>query len=397
MPDLITGATKVSDPLQAGLVLSMEALTAELDPNSMKFETILRKISSVESVGRMLHSWREHRQIAMSTVVTAAAAANATSITVANPGIGFRDMLVACPATGEVFAMDEDIGGTAVATAIKVRRKDAATGTGIATAIPVGSVLVFLMEAHAEGEDIPPAYATKETEISTYIQQFDETISITDIADSEETYGPGELAKQRKRKYVEHMKRFALSLYLGKSFRETASASGARRHGMAGLDEYLSSRAIDASAIPGGFTMRTFGTWVRPTTEYAASAANKFALVGQNAILHISSFPENSVRTVAGEQSKWGVSVKSLHTPFCEVDLVYDQNLTQGNGLADRMYVLDGSAGILKQIQLNGRPWQVKQNIQNSTDIHNIKDAMTGTRGFVLKLPELHQMVEGIN
>jgi len=397
MPEIITGATKVTDTLQSGLVLSMEAVAAELDPQANIFETITRKIGGVQSVGRLLHSWCEHRMIAMSTTTTAAAAVNATSIQVAVPNIGFRDMLVACPATGEVFAMDEDVGGTAVAGAIKVRRKTAATGTGISTAIPNGSVLVFLLESHAEGEDIPPAYATKETEVSTYVQQFDETIKVTDIADKEETYGPGELAKQRRRKYLEHMKRFNLNLYLGSSFREVASAGGLRRHGMAGLEEYLSPTAIDASGIVGGFTMRTFGTWIRPTKQYGASSTSKLGIMGQNAILHISSFPENYVRTVPGEQAKWGVSVKSLHTPFGMVDLVYDQLLTQEHGLADRMYILDESPGCLYQIQLNGMPWVVKQNVQNSNDIHNIQDAMTGTRGFVLKLPELHKMVEGIN
>lgn len=398
MTDIISGATKVSDINQAQLVISMEPMAKELDANSFIFEHLLRTIGKgVKSVGRMLHQWREDRLMGVSTVTTAAASANATSIQVASAALGRRDMLVHCPATNETFAMDEDVGGTAVAGSIKVRRKTTATGTGIVTAIPAGSVLLFLNESHAEGEEIPPAFATTEDDFSTYIQQMDETLKMTDIAKNEEAYGQDVLAKLRRKKYTEFMKRFSLTLYTSQAFRETLSASGARRHGMSGLIEYLHPRAIDASGIPGGFTMRTLGTWIRPTKAHSASSASKVGIVGQNAILHISSFPENSVRTVPGEQSVWGVSVKKLHTPFGELDIAYDLILSQEYGLADRMFILDPDPDCIGMIQLNGLPLTIRTNVQDSRDIHNIEDVVSGTRGLVLKLPELHQEIIGIN
>lgn len=398
MPEIITDAIKVSDVNQAQLVISMEPMAKALDPNSFIFEHILRSIGGgVQNVGRMKHEWREYRLMSVSTVTTAAATAGATSIAVSTPALGQRDMLVYCPASNEVFAMDEDVGGTAAANAIKVRKKDAATGTGIVNAIPNGSVLLFLNESHAEGEDIPPAFATKEENFETYLQQMDETIQITDIANNEMQYGEDELTKQRRKKYTEFMKRHSLSLYTGQAFRETASASGRRRHGMSGLIEYLHSRAIDASGIPGGFTMRTFGTWIRPTKAHGSSSSMKLGIAGQNATLHIGSFPENYVRTVPGEQSTWGVSVKKLHTPFGECDIAYDLLLSQEYGLADRMFILDPDPDCISLKQLQGLPLVVKTNIQNRSDVHNIKDVVTGTRGLVLKLPELHQEIYGIN
>lgn len=398
MTEIISGATKVSDINQAQLVISMEAAAKELDTNSFIFEHILRTIGNgVKSVGRMEHKWREDRLMGVSTVTTAAASAGDTTISVAAPNLGRRDMLVYCPATNEVFAMDEDIGGTAAAGKITVRKKTTATGTGIVNAIPAGSVLLFLNEAHAEGEDIPPAFATTQEDFSTYIQQMDYTLKITDIAKSEEEYGPDKLGLLRRKKYTEFMKRFALGLYTSQSFREVLSASGARRHGMAGLIEYLHPRAIDASGIPGGFTMRTFAEWLRPTFSYGASSAKKIGIMGQNAALHIGSFPENYVRTEPGMQDKWGTSIKTLHTTFGECDIAYDLNLSQQNGLADRMFILDPDPECIGMIQLNGLPLTVRTNIQNTRDIHNIEDAITGTRGLVLKLPELHQEIIGIN
>jgi hypothetical protein len=396
MPTIISGTTKVSDINQAQLKLSMEDVAAELDPRSFIFETILRKIANgVRSVGRMNHQWRERRLLACTTVTTAVAAANATTITVANPALGRRDMLVACPATGEAFLMAEDVGGVAAAGKITVVNK-AGTG-GITTEIPAGSTLLFLIESHAEGEAIPPAWASQEEDFATYIQQFDETIQVTDIADNEETYGPKELAIQRRQKYIEFMRRFCLTLYHGNKFRETTTAGGARRHGMAGLVEYLSPRAINMSGVPGGFTMKTLGELIRPCKSHGASSMKKLMIAGQNAIAAINAFPENYVRTTPGEQSKWGVTVKELHTNFGDIDVVYDQLLSQEYGLADRAFIIDPNPDYIYMAQLQGLPMQVKTNIQDSTDIHNIKDVITGTRGLVLKLPELHQMITGIN
>jgi len=396
MATIISGATKVSDINQAQLRLSMEEVAAELDPNSFVFEKILRTIGKgVRSVGRMNHQWRERRLLACTTVTTADAAVAATTISVAQANLGRRDMLVACPSTGETFLMAEDIGGTAVAGKLTVVNK--AGSGGLTTAIPSGSVLLFLIEAHAEGEAIPPSWASTEEDYATYLQQFDETIQVTDIADNEETYGAKELSIQRRQKYTEFMRRFCLTLYHGNKFRETTTASGARRHGMSGLVEYLSPRAIDASAVPGGFTMKTLGEIIRPCKSHGSSSAKKLMIAGQNAVAAINAFPQNYVRTTPGEQSVWGVTVKTLHTNHGDIDVVYDQLLSQEYGMADRAFILDPNPEYIYMAQLNGLPMEVKTNIQDSTDIHNIKDVITGTRGLILKLPELHQMVTGIN
>lgn len=396
MPTLITTPTKVSDINQNQLVISMEEVAAQLDPNAGLVDMLLTKIGGVRAVGRMEHKWRERRIIGMTTTVTANAAAAATSVAVAKPSLGFRDMQVYCPRTGSAFRMNEDIGGTDTSGSIKVIGKNG-TG-GIPHALVAGDVLVFGLEAHAEGEDIPPAFATQEDDASTYLQQFDETIQVTDIANSEETYGEKELALQRRQKYTELRKRFCLNLYLGQKFRETTTGTNsARRHGMAGLVEYLTPTAIDASTIPGGITMRTLGEFIRPTTSHSASSMRKLLIAGQNLYNTINAFPEAVVRTTPGEQSKWGVTVKTLHTGYGEIDVFHDRLLSQEYGMAGHAFIIDPNPEYLHLVELNGRPWQVLTNIQNSTDIHNIKDATTGTRGLVLKLPELHQMVTGIN
>lgn len=395
MSTIIGGVTKSTDINQAQLRVSMEEVTAQLDPNSFIFEKILSKIGPVRSVGRMEHQWRERRLIACTTTTTALASSGATSIKVANAALGRKDLLVSCPATGEVFKMNEDVGGTTTSGEIKVVNK---SGTGgISTTIPDGSTLLFLIEAHAEGKDIPAAWASTEDNYSTYLQQFDETISITDIANNEDTYGPSELSLQRSQKYTEFMRRFCLTLYHGNKFSESTTGAGARRNGMSGLIEYLSGNAIDISGVPGGFTMKTLAAIVRPCKSHGASSESKLMIAGQNAITAINAFPDNAVRTTPGKDHEWGVTVRSLHTSFGDINVVYDPLLSQEYGMADVAFVIDPNPNYIYMAQLNGLPMQVRTNIQNSEDIHNIKDVITGTRGLIVKLPELHQMIVGIN
>lgn len=396
---IIPSATNVALINQASLKLSMEDATVHLDKDSFIFEHILRQIGPVRTVTRYLHQWRERRLMATTTLVTADAAAAATSVSVQVPNLGYRDQLVFAPRTGQAFIVDEDVGGTTAAGAIKVRGK--AGSGGLPAALLAGDVLILGIEAHAEGEDIPPAFSTTEDDYFTYLQQFDRTLQITDVTDQESQagYGEPELAKLRRQKWSEFMRQLALTYYWGQKFRETASTSNsARRHGMSGLVEYLLPNAADLSAGQ-SFTMQTLVEIVRKTRLNSSASAGKWGLCGQNAMTAISAMPATQVRTVPGEQSVWGTTVHKLHGPFGDLDLVYDLLLSQEFGMADLMFVLDKNPDYLHSVQMGGLngPLAVKTNIQNSENVHNIKDLITGTRGLVLKLPELHRMVKGIN
>ena len=184
MAALIDGAKKVSDLNQAQLVLDMEANAAWLDEDSYLFETITRKTrkNGILTATRMKHEYRERRLMAMTVTTTAAVAAGVTSIPTSDSQLFRTNHLVFSPETGEMFAMDEDIGGTAVAGEIKVRKLDSASGTGIVNAITANSILVNLQESHAEGDPIPAAYSTTEENFFTFCYQFDRVRENTDIS-----------------------------------------------------------------------------------------------------------------------------------------------------------------------------------------------------------------------
>lgn len=384
----------VSEMLQDQLVISMEEFAARLDPTDAVLDTLTRQLGGgVSNVGRMEFKWRERRLATISDQVTAAEAVGQTSISVANPTAYHRDQMVFDVAGGDMFYVDEDIGGTAAAGAVKVRGK---TGTGgITTALAEGAILLIGPESHAEGEAIPPSFANVETVNTAYVFQMDETIQVSDILKAEESYGVPELMQQRKDKMKEMLERYGLAMYNSVGGRETNSGTNsARRHSMTGLVEYLSTVTDDVASIPGGLTRTTIGQLIRPTTIYGEDASKKVCLPGQNAWESISSFPDSALRAASGESKMWGVTVHKLVTAFGTLNLVYDPLLSEENGMEGDMYVL--SKANIKQVQLNGLPLVFKTNVQNSTDIHNQIDVHTGTRGLMLKLPELHRRFKNI-
>ena len=121
----------------------------------------------------------------------------------------------------------------------------------------------------------------------------------------------------------------------------------------------------------------------------------KMGICGQNAWSTISAYPDALVRIKPGADQTWGVTLAHLTTPFGNLDVTYDKMLSAEYGLAGDMYTLD--MGYIYQIQLQTKPLVMLTNRVNPTEIHTERDVITGTRGLVVKLPELHRRIYGIS
>ena len=389
-----TGSTRSDNGNQDTKVISMEAFASRLEPTDAVLDVLMRQLGGgIKSVGRMETKWRERQLAIMSDTVGAAGAAiAATSIPVANPTAYHLDQQIMAPRTGDMFFVDEEIGGTAVAGKVKVRGKTGAGG--ITYALVSGDVLLIGPESHAEGEDIPPAFANDEVTKTTYVFQTDETIKITDIMDAEEVYGDKEIVAQRKDKMKEQLKRLCLAYYTSLGGREIVSASGKRRHTMTGIFEYLASQVTDASAIQGGLTLQTIGAALRPCTIYGQSLSQKVFLAGQNAFESICAMPMNALREDTGNSKSWGVTVRTLITPYGDLSVVHEPLFSAENGMAGEAVCLQKDK--IQQIQLRGKPLVHMTNVQAKRDVHNIEDLYTGTRGIRMMNVELSRRIKNI-
>lgn len=398
MPDIISGTTLVTSLNQSQLVLDMEGDVTKMYNDAFPFEALTRTIGGLMKADRMKHEWREDRLMGITAIVTANAAVNATSIAVNSPALMRRDMTIYCPATGEQFFADEDVGGTAVAGQIKVRRQGSASGTGIETAIPAGASLLFLTESHYEGQAIPLSYSTVEDARYTYLEQFDRVYDMTDIAKYERKYGQDEWDKQVMKIWIEEKRKLNLKLWTGKGFRETTSSgNGARRHGLSGLFEQCTAREVNMAAVPGGVSVQTLGNLLRPTKTELNLPQPPILLAGQNLWNGISALPSNLIRIMdpGADGITFGVKISTINTPFGEIKISYDPTLSMEYGLADRGAMIQ--TAYIQQLELTGLPLRMELGKKNPTEAHIYDRALyTGTRGLVVKLPEVHRTIVGV-
>ena len=183
------------------------------------------------------------------------------------------------------------------------------------------------------------------------------------------------------------MRALNMQLYIAKQTREIASAAPRRRHSMQGLRNWISTNYVDFNAVVGNLTLASVGELMRRTMSHGASSATKVGIAGQNAVSAISAMPASAIRTTVSETA-WGKNLKTLVTPFGNLSFGYDQMLSSKYGMADIFCILDPA--YIERLQIRGLETHLLLNVQNSTDIHNQTDVITGTDGLRVGLEELH-------
>lgn len=406
MGDVNNGAAFSNSLNTAQMVIDMEEKCKKAYGDDYFFLTLSRTAGGIKEVERMQHEFREDELMPAATIAPAGAAAGATSIAVVFPQVAMAGKKIYCVETGESFVCDETYGGTTVAGQIKVRGLTSATGTGITMAIPAGATLLVGTMAQEEGGAIPNYQFTKEVNKSTFVQQFDEIVfKGTDVLLGEKVYGEAERQKQHIKKWIELMRALCIDMYNGTEFRETASTtSGQRRWGMRGLWSWLAANEANFAGIPGGITLELFGSLYQQTTVTGTPAGMPLLLCGHNTVMDISAFPSATIRTndPEGKSINWGLNVQSLTVPWGKnvINIKYDPLLSPIYGMADRGAILHPE--YISQLQMNGRmpnnALMLKTNVQNTSDVHNVIDLVTGTRGFIVYLAsQMHRSYKGAN
>ena len=278
--------------------------------------------------------------------------------------------------TGEIYLMNEDVGGTGLAGSITV--VDHSGSGSITTATVAGQLLIIHPEVHAEGEAVPPAFTSKPETKNTYIQQSDETVKVTDLAQNNDEYGMRQYKIDMKQKWLTRKRGINLSLLISKPMREILSASGPRRHTAGGLRDAITTNKIDLSG-PGGsglIDLQLLGELLRYTTKNTSSSITKVAYAGQNAIASLSAIPVSQILTSVTETT-WGKKLTSVITPFGDLAFDHDRSLTDTYGLADVFIITDPKT--LNRLEFRGSPQRMIMNINGTTDFHNLTNLFTGT------------------
>ena len=377
-------ATLLNEKLRSDLVASqkipihMDDYISFEDSSAYRFEAIMRKLGNDQGVNNTKVEFMEMGVYPNKLVCSAIEPSGETSIAVDYPAYAHKDNLLLNTRTGEIYIMNEDVGGTTNAGYIKVTKHGG--GAGILAATAVNDVLLILPEAHAEGEPVPDGYSMKPEFLSTYVMQSDMSCGpYTDIAEAQGEYGMKQIAINRKLKWIEWKQKKALAFYFGAEQREIVTAGGPRRHTMRGLRNWYTTNRIDYGAVTGGVSLSSIGELMRKVTMIGASSESKLCMAGQNAMVTASALPATAIRTDL-DTSKWGWSIKSIVTPFGTLGLMYEPVFSSENDLADVLCVIDTKH--TKMLHLNGLKDRIYLDVGDKRDIHNMEDVISGTYGL---------------
>lgn len=390
---IISGAARSDLINTAGLPIDMEAAVIDAEPNERMLVTLATKFGSM-AVDQREHKHRERRPIPNFSTISTASAAGATTIYVKDYTYVTNDRVL--------MVLNKDTGAikdtllvqaTPTTTAVTVVLASAGTG-GAVNAFVVGDIVVIGPEAHAEGEAVPTAYTNKTVSYTDYVMQIDRAVKMTDINANISHYDQLEksLAKDRKYAWLETNRDINILMYLATASKEIVSASGAERYIMGGCESKITENILALNGVAGGFTREALGKLLNKCNTLSSSGS-KVALFGTNAWDSISSWPVESLR-VSPNDKAWGVRVSRVITGYGDVDVGYDSVLNASRGCADKGYIFDTAH--CKKLFLRGLPMRLIANIQESRDVHNIEDAITGTVGFQLTIDELHAKVSGV-
>ena len=368
------------------------------DTRNPNFEMISRKIEGGKVAKKRMEFYSRRRDLLPNVAtVTAASAVSDTSITVDRFDLIHRNCLLVNTRTRELYLNNEN-AAVAPDASVEVRSySNAVPGTAsLVYATQVGDIIQIAPESHAEGDDFAEAFGSEDTQFEAHIMQSSRRAAqITDIAENEAEYDPiGRRAQDNKLAMIEFMKGINLLMYISIDTREVVSANGARRHAMAGLRQLITTNRQSLLGVNGGFSPQLFGEILRRTKYQGAASQTKLAMVGQNGIAAVSAWPVNYIRTSPLE-TKWGADIKTVITPHGNIDLAYDPVLTQENGLADIMCILD--LAYVRQVYLQNMGLQIIKKVSNLSTSFMVVDGIKGTFGLDMQFEELHAWIEDIS
>jgi hypothetical protein len=389
---VLTGNVRTDQILSQKVAINMREKIDMLDSQPNFFEYLSRQLKGgITGIEGLKYEFMEMTSYPATMTCDEVTSAADTEVHVDHPEYAHTDQMIYNTRTKEWYLMNEVTGGTSTTGTITVLNQSGSGGITSATAI--GDLLIIGPEAHAEGEAVPAAYSQTPRYRYCYLFQHDKRRANTDLQRLSKEYGIKQLLIDRKMFWLEEMRALAFNLYIAKQGREVASASGPRRHQMSGLMEQITTNVTDFDLVPGAMTLASIGEIMRKTMEHSASSDTKVGIFGTNGWNAISAMPASAIRTSVSETS-WGKRLKTLITPYGNLAVGYDLVLSQSYGLADKAFILDPK--YIERLEVKGAPTKLLLNVQESTDIHNQVDFITGTDGLRVGMEELHAYAENV-
>ncbi|HSE43806.1 MAG TPA: DUF5309 family protein [Gemmatimonadales bacterium] len=293
-----SGLVDTADPLANELKVDMREKIAMLDPDTSQFTTMLMKLPQ-ERASSFKVEWMNDELIPQHSALAASAASADTNITVTtSEGSYFKagDILRFAD-TGEPVR----VTGVAASSLTVVRAVDGSTAASAQT----GTKIIRVGGSNEQGATLPTALITQRATNYNYTQIVRNSYRFTETAIATQWYGGPLVAKERRKKAVEHKWEIENMLFFGA--RSYSAGTNNPRHTAGGLLHYVTNES-DTDTL----TEVEFQDFLRHGLEYGSKRKVLFAspLVAQV----LSSFLEDRIQPASTRPNPniWGVKVDSV-------------------------------------------------------------------------------------
>lgn len=256
IPTAVDGQRAVTDILSERVKIDISDTIYEYDPNSSSLALLTGKLRKKRQVGQYLFHIMEKDRYYRFSNVTSGVDANDTSLTVDDPSIFAKNMLLRNERTEEVFWVQAT--GASSTNPLTIVRY----GGADAKAMNAGDRITILSTAYEEGSRLGTDKSVVERLITQRTSTIRTSYSFTGRDENTDMYGGKDPMTERKWQAVEH----ALSVEYAMWFSdqgEFTGPNGKKVTAMDGVHQFVKDNVFDVNGIP--FTKRSFTEWL----EYA--------------------------------------------------------------------------------------------------------------------------------
>lgn len=318
------------------------------------------------------------------TVATAAAAADGVTVVVADGTVVPKYALVYVARTGEIFRV------SSVSTnSLTVTRGESGTA---GAAIVAGDDLHILGSAYAENAQSGDITHKRPTFTYNYTQIDRESYGNSRTEQGTKKYGiDNSYEREKKMALINFLRRWNQRMWVGGRSIDTTNEF--RTSG--GILEFIDSGNV--YDVDGNLTRAEFEYWVRKYA-LAYNGIKKTLFCGSRLIERINSWADDkNILQNQMDISKFGLTVRTYHTAWGDLDIVYEPNFDEMNqgSIPLSTYGVALDLDMIKIVYFNNGVLKSYDDIQeNDRDGRKGEWLMEG--GIQVNVPKAHAVIRGV-
>jgi hypothetical protein len=384
MPTVRSGqlATKGTNAVLADrLVINMQNKIYTYDAGSNPALRALSMRASMVRIDSTEANWLEDEPVPEWDTTTASGTSSTDPVPVSNGTYHKAGDVLLVPQTGEYIRV------------ISVSANNLTTTRGYAgstaAAYDSGEKVLNLGLMDMEGNTSPVAKATVAARKSNYTRILKTPVHLSRTLSQTKLYGgENERSRLRVKAAAKHARLLEQDFFHGRKREDTSTATNPIRMA-GGLDEFITTNVLAAG---GALSESEFFEFIGQVMRFGVdggSSDRRAVFGGQAFINSISQWGTNKLQTDSGRNQRYGFSVRTLLSPYGELDIVYHPLLEEE--YAGTAYIVDMSGIKVAQLQ----PTILETNIQTN-DEDGFKDQYLSEQTYLILQEKAHARITGI-